>query len=158
MVSSKPRPILKTEKIEYSAFMAKYKLYEAMPEILWLRGGYVKIDSPWWRIKGLRNSGGLLYYEAKMVEKLLSKLNTEGKKAIQMRLLLDRRGDHHRGLDRLVNKFQRPSIFVVIDSDRGEIFQKDYLKLKIVGGEIVWEDGSILEGLQLEEASSMPML
>jgi hypothetical protein len=158
MVSSKPRPILKTDKIEYSVLVAKYSLYEAMPEVITLGGGYVRLDDPWWQIKGLRNSGGLLYDEAKMVETLLSKLNDEGKKAIQIRLMLDREGDRHQGLDRLVNKYQRPTLFVPIDGERGEIVQRDYLKLKIVGNEIVWEEGSILEGLQLEEVSSMPML
>ena len=157
MVSRKPRPILKKDRIDYADFMAKYKLYEAIPDVNLIPPGYVRILDTW-NVKGLRNSGGLLYDEAKMIEKLLSQLNDEGKKAIQMRLLLDRRGDHHRGLDRLVNKLQSPSIFVVIDGERGEIFQKDYLKLKIVDGEIVWEKDSILEGLQLEEASSMPML
>jgi hypothetical protein len=134
--------------------VAKYSLYEAMPEVVWLGDGYVKLDTQWWRIKGLSNSGGLIEKEAKMVERLLSRLNDEGKKAIQIRLMLDRRGDHHKGLDRLVNKFQRPTIFVPIAG--GEIFQKDYLKLKIEDGEIIWGKGSILE--KLEDTSSMPML
>ena len=159
-IARRTNPVLRKDRIDYADFMAKYKLYEAMPDVNWIPPGFVRILNTW-NVKGLCNSSGLSESEAKMVEKLLSKLNDQGKKAIQLRLMLDRKGDHHRGLDRLVNKFQRPSIFVVIDGDRGEIFQKDYLKLKIVEGEegeIVWEDGSILEGLQLEEASSMPML
>ena len=151
-ITKKPRPILKKDRIDYADFMPRYRRYEAMPDVNWIPPGYVRILDTW-NIKGVANSGGLTQAEAKMVEKLLSKLNNEGKKAIQMRLLLDRRGDHHRGLDRLVNKFQRPTMFVPIDGERGEIFQKDYLKLKIVGGEIVWEEGSILEGLKKLEGS-----
>jgi len=129
--------------------MPRYQRYEAMPDVNWIPPGFVRILDTW-NVKGVANSGGLTQAEAKMVENLLSKLNDEGKKAIQIRLMLDRKGDHHRGLDRLVNKLQRPTIFVTIDGERGEIFQKDYLKLKIVNDEIVWEEGSILEQLKID--------
>lgn len=149
MVNSKSRPILRKERIDYADFMLRYKLYQAMPEVGFIPPGYVKIKDTW-MVKGLCNSGGLTETEAKMVENLLSRLNDQGKKAITIRLMLDRRGDHHKGLDRLVNKLQRPPIFVPIDGERGEIFEQDYLKLKIVNDEIVWEKDSILEQLKID--------